>query len=92
VVRRTLQATFGYFDVDFHTRLGIKPETMRRLLAAWPAVDDESDDSDARLAINNSLNDMINGVGISDADAVELIGVNRAEIERVYRKWRTGHG
>jgi hypothetical protein len=92
VVRRTMQATFRYFDADFHTRLGVDPETMRWLLANWPAIDDEKDDSDGCLAINNSLNDLLHGVGIGESDAIELTGVGRAEMERVYRKWKTGRG
>ena len=46
VVRRTMEATFRYFDFDFQPRMGISPEAMRALLGAWPAVDDIRDDSD----------------------------------------------
>ena len=92
VVRRTMEATFRYFDFDFQTRLGVSPEAMRVLLDAWPAVHDTSDDSDACLAINNSLNDLLNGVGISEDEAMELVGASRAEMERVYRKWAGTRG
>ena len=92
VVRRTLEATFRYFDFDFQTRLGISPESMRSLLDAWPAVDFTLDDSDACLAINNSLNDILHGEGISEEDALELVGVSRAEMLRVYRKWAAARG
>jgi len=71
VVRRALEVTFRYFDFDFETRLGISPESMRVLLDAWPTVDDIRDDSDACLAINNSLNDLLHGVGISEDEALE---------------------
>ena len=47
---RALEATFRYFDTDFQTRLGVEPEVMRSLLAAWP-VDDSQDESDACLAV-----------------------------------------
>lgn len=92
VVRRTMEATFRYFDFDYQTRLGISPEAMRALLNSWPAVDDVRDDSDASLAINNSLNDLLHGVGISETEAMELVGVNRAEMLRVYRKWAAARG
>jgi hypothetical protein len=59
---------------------------MRALLAAWP-IDDSNDHSDACVAINNSLNDLLHGVGISDAEARELVGGTRAEMERVFAKW-----
>jgi hypothetical protein len=92
VVRRTMEATFRYFDSDFQTRLGISPAAMRALLDAWPTVDDTCDNSDACLAINNSLNDLLHGEGISENDALELVGVNRAEMLRVYRKWAAARG
>ena len=92
VVRRTMEATFRFFDVDFQTRLGIPPDTMRSLLLAWPNIDDSNDDSDACLAINNSLNDLLNGIGISDAEALEVVGVTREEMHRVYRKWAASRG
>ena len=92
VVRRAMQATFRHFDWDFEIRLSVSPETMRALLAAWPAVDDADDDSDACLAVNNALNDLLNGVGISEAEALEQVGVSRAEMGRVYRKWAAARG
>ena len=92
VVRRTMQATFRFFDSDFQTRLGVPPESMRALLAAWPAIDDVRDDSDACLAVNNSLNDLLHGVGISEHDAMELVGATRAEMGRVYGKWAAARG
>jgi hypothetical protein len=92
VVRRSMLATFRLFDFDFHTRLGIEPEVMRSLLAAWPSIDDTNDDSDACLAVNNSLNDLLHGVGISEVEALELVGVSRTEMGRVYRKWATARG
>jgi hypothetical protein len=92
VIRRSMAATFRYFDFDFHTRLSVEPDEMRALLAAWPAVDDSADDSAACQAINNSLNDLLHGVGISEAAALELVGVTREEMWRVYRKWATARG
>jgi hypothetical protein len=92
VVRRTMSATFEFFDFDYETRLGVAPETMRALLEGWSRVDDSLDDSDACLAINNALNDLLHGVGISDADAQRLTGVNREEMYRIYRKWAEHRG
>ena len=83
VIRRAMQATFRYFDADFQTRLGIEPAVMQSLLAAWP-IDDSHDDSDACLAVNNSLNELLHGVGISETEALELLGVTRRELARIY--------
>ena len=92
VVRRTMEATFRFLDLDFNTRMGIEPEVMRSLLAAWPIIDDSIDNSDACLAVNNSFNDLLHGAGISEADALKLVGVTRAEMRRVYSKWTAARG
>ena len=67
IVRQTSQAVFRFLDVDFHTRLGIARKTMEKLPARWPNVDDSSGLSDACVAINNSFNGLLNGIGIADA-------------------------
>lgn len=91
VVRRSMQATFRLFDFDFQTRLGVEPERIRPLLAAWPP-DESSDHSDACLAVNNSLNDLLCGEAITEAEASELVGATRAEMEHVYKKWASARG
>ncbi len=92
VVRRAMEATFQFFSFDFQSRLGLEPEQMTSLLEAWPNVDDTSDDSDACLAVNNSLNDLLHGVGISEEECIRLLGVGREEAYRVYRKWADARG
>jgi len=57
------------------------------LLASWPNIDDALDHSNACLAVNNSLNDLLHGLGITEAQAASIAGVSRAEIKRIYRKW-----
>ena len=91
VVRRAMAATFEFFDWDFPTRVGVYPDTMRQLLSEWPNVDDAYD-TDAGLAINNAMNDLLHGVGISDAKATEITGVDRAEMRRIYLKWAGDRG
>jgi hypothetical protein len=92
VIRRAMEGTFSYFDLDFHTRLGVNPQGMRALLGAWPNLDDSSDESDACLAINNSLNDLLHGEGISEQEAMAVAGVSRDEMARIFRKWRAARG
>jgi hypothetical protein len=91
-IRRAMEATFRFFDRDFQTRLGVTPEAMRDLLGDWPDVDDTPGDCDACLAIDNAMNDLLDGVAISDRQARESIGVDRAEVLRVYRKWTHNRG
>ena len=92
VVRRVLNGAFRHFDFDFHTRLGLSEQELKKLLARWPDIDDTDDDSPACLAINNTLNDLLNGLGISDKAAIELTGVDRAGVQRVYKKWSAARG
>ncbi len=65
---------------------------MHALLADWKNIDDSSNESDACLAVNNSFNDLLHGVGISEQQALALAGVSRAEIDRIYRKWAVACG
>jgi hypothetical protein len=92
IVRRVMQATFSHFDVDFHTRLGVSTTAMQALLDAWPDIDDSSDESDACLAINNALNDLLHGVGIDEQEAMKIAGVSVTEITLIYRKWAVARG
>ena len=87
-----METTFRFFTWDYQTRLGLAPDQMKALLANWPTVDDADDESDACLGINNSLNELLNGVGISEGEALRLIGVSRAELNRIFEKWATARG
>lgn len=92
IVRRAMAATFDYFTFDFGARMGIDQQEMEQLLEAWPDIDDSDDTSPACLGINNSLNDLLHGEGISESEALARVGVNRREMLRVYRKWADGKG
>ena len=92
VIRRSMEATFEFFDGSFRPRLGVTPEKMKDILRRWPDIDETSDDLTAQLAINNSMNDLLHGLGIKDEKALELIGVNRSEMRRVYKKWAANSG
>jgi hypothetical protein len=72
IVRKAMQAMFRFFDEDFGSRLGVTEEVMRRLLEDWPNIDDKNDESDGCLAVNNSLNDLLHGIGISEQQANEV--------------------
>jgi len=85
-------ATFKFFDWDFQTRLGISQKEMHALLSAWSNINDADDNSRECLAVNNALNDLLNGVGISDEQALELVGADRTELKRIYQKWAAARG
>ena len=92
VVCRAMRATLDFFDWDFSTRIGIDTSAMSQLLALWPDIDDSDDNSDACLAVNNALNEWLHGVGVSDRESLAQLGVNRAEVIRIYEKWAASRG
>lgn len=91
-VGRAISAMPAVLTFEFEARIGITEESASFLLDTWSDVDDSDDDSNACLAINNSLHDLLHGVGINDAQCQELTGVNREELMRIYRKWATARG
>jgi hypothetical protein len=52
-------------DWEFQTCLGIDRDALRELLAAWPFLDDATESSPSRLAINNCMNEVWHGVLIA---------------------------
>jgi hypothetical protein len=92
VVRRAISAMPVVLTFEFESRMGITEDSASFLMETWPRVDDSDDNSEACLAINNALNDLLHGVGITDAQCQELTGVNREELWRIYRKWVTARG
>lgn len=92
IVRRAMQASLIYIDAEFSARMGLEESHMARLLEAWPEIDDSRAGSAVYLAVNNALNDLLYGVGISNEQALQAVGADRAEMRRVYKKWAAGHG
>ena len=86
-------------DWEFQTRLGISRDELRQVIAEWPHLKDE-DDTDSKdnpdlvriLAINNSLNEVLHGVDVSDADWAKWISEPREEVKRIYRAWAVHKG
>jgi hypothetical protein len=87
-----METALRILEWDCETRLGVSPDELRSFLKAWPNVDDSIDDCPACVAINNSLNDLLHGVGISEDEAQASVGVSRAEMQRVYDKWASARG
>jgi hypothetical protein len=47
VVLGCLKAATAYIDdLEKHTRLGIEPEVLKRIIERWPAVDDRDQNGD----------------------------------------------
>jgi hypothetical protein len=92
IVRRAISVMPKVLTFEFEARMGISEESASSLLSVWPKVDDSDDNSDACLAINNSLNDLLHGEGVTDQQCQEFTGANRKELLRIYRKWATARG
>ncbi|RIK45978.1 MAG: hypothetical protein DCC59_17520, partial [Chloroflexi bacterium] len=79
-------------EFEFDARIGVELADFREMLARWPAWDDVDDTSAECLAINNTLNDLLHGVGLSERRCVEVLGAGRDELLRVYRAWADSRG
>lgn len=88
IIRRCMTAILDgpYIeDVHFGTRLGLDRSEMREIVAKWPDLDDS--DPDVDLAINNSLNEVCNGVRITAKEWARRIGEPKEAVERTYNRW-----
>jgi hypothetical protein len=81
-------------DWAFPSRTGITRDELRQVITEWPNLKDE-DDTDSKnnpdltrvLAINNSLNEVLHGVSVSDEDWEKWFDEPREEVKRVYNAW-----
>jgi hypothetical protein len=79
-------------EFEFGARIGVELADFREMVRRWPAWDDADHKSAECLAINNTLNDLLHGVGLSERQCIEMIGVGRDELLRVYRVWADSRG
>jgi hypothetical protein len=73
-------------DWEFPTLFGITFADLQRVAAQWPNVD-ESDEV-VRLAINNSMNNLLGYPHGGTAKWSRFISVPPAEVLRLFCKWR----
>jgi hypothetical protein len=78
-------------DWEFQTRLGISRDALKRIISAFPAIDDSAN-SDGFLAINNCLNEVCHGVAISPTDWSVWSSQSVTKIGEAYRNWLKAHG
>jgi hypothetical protein len=79
-------------EFEFGARIGVELPEFREMVAKWPQWDDGDDRSAECLAINNTLNDLLHGIGLSDRQCSEMLGVGRDELLGVYRRWAAARG
>src|SRR5262249_6667494 len=90
VLLRALQLMAGgriIEEWEFSPRIGMELAEFRELLSRWPSWDDASDDSFECLAINNTLNDLLHGVGITEDKCLQNLGASKRELLALYDKW-----
>jgi hypothetical protein len=78
-------------DGELETLLGVDRRELAATLMRWPAVDDRADESRSAVAINNALNEVVNGLELS-ADEWRELGATRAQVESAYAEWVTKRG
>src|ERR1700736_1053947 len=89
IVRRCLVAMLdGDFidDWEFQTRLGLSRDALRAILKR-PELDNSSEEEDVQLAINNCMNELLNGLSISSAEWDQWLPMPKQEVERTFIKW-----
>jgi hypothetical protein len=79
-------------EFEFGARMAVELPAFREMALKWPDWDDTNDKSPECLAINNTLNDLLHGSGLSEPQCKEMLGVGRQELLRVYRKWAASRG
>ena len=79
-------------SVEFQTRIGINRDDLSQVIQAWPNIDDSNEDSTEVLALNNCMNEVCNGLDISDRDWSHWFRVGRKEVCEVYSRWASLNG
>ncbi len=72
---------------ETQTRIGIDRKTLLKIINAWPNLDDSENDSDVSLAINNCLNEVCNGINISEEDREQYFKTTKENINKTYDYW-----
>ncbi len=93
IIQRALAfiSTTRELDGEFETRMGTERQDLAEALRRWPAVDDGSEAAPVTLAINNALNEVVNGLTLSAGDWGRL-GATREQVEAAYAEWATRRG
>jgi hypothetical protein len=89
IVRQCLVAILDGPSIDdweFQTRLGVDRQTLRTVLSERPNGAGECA-GPAQVALNNCMNEIVNGLGMSADEWDKWFTVSRSEVIAVYRKW-----
>jgi hypothetical protein len=73
-------------DEEFHSLFGLERAALSAIVAAWPNIDDESDE--VALAINNALVNLIGYPHGHKGEWPKYISVSPEEVARILEKLR----
>ncbi len=71
---------------EFNSVMGFSPEEFCDIANRWPNVDFDS--TDVRVAVNNSMNNLLGYPHHCEADWPQYISVSPLEVARLLKKWR----
>lgn len=73
-------------DDEFRTIFGLRREDVQAVVARWPF--DDREDRDARLAINNAMNNLLGYPHRQEDVWEDYISVPPQDVKRIFDKWR----
>lgn len=72
---------------EFQTRTGITRAELETVIARWPNYDDVAGETIQTLAINNCLNEILNGVFVSSCQWEQWMSGTKSELTDAYKHW-----
>jgi hypothetical protein len=88
IVLRCMKATVAHIeDWEKHSRLGLKPEELNRIISEWPDIEDADENGIGFLAINNCMNEVCHGFRIAEQDWHTRFETPEVRVKEVYLKW-----
>lgn len=87
-----MQATFVFLlerhDEDEYTiRMGVSSAEMLGIVAQFERDGELDDDWLHRMAIQQSFNELLNGVGISEQECRRELGIVLGELNELFERW-----
>ncbi len=73
-------------DREFHTLFGLERSEVAQILSDWPDIDDQ--DMKVRIAINNSMNNLIGYPHNCEKVWDDYISVSLLDVKKIFSKWR----
>lgn len=76
-----------FLEDEFQTRIGVEKHELQKVIDDFPQIDDSEKDTVETLAINNCLNEVCNGLDLSEQEWEKCFSVGKSEIIKAYANW-----